>query len=87
MLNPSVAIYNGDCTTGVFEQGCASATFGSGIVQLYEGAMLQGNVYYIRVSTTQANEGTFELCVNNYTPSANPGADCGGAAFYAIKIL
>lgn len=81
MLNPSVAIYNGDCTTGVFEQGCASATFGSGIVQLYEGAMLQGNVYYIRVSTTQANEGTFELCVNNYTPSANPGADCGGAAF------
>lgn len=81
MLNPSVAIYNGDCTTGVFEQGCASASFGSGIVQLYEGAMLQGNVYYIRVSTTQANEGTFELCVNNYTPSANPGADCGGAAF------
>lgn len=81
MLNPSVAIYNGDCTTGVFEQGCASASFGSGIVQLYEGAMLQGNVYYIRVSTTQANEGSFELCVNNYTPSANPGADCGGAAF------
>jgi len=81
MLNPSVAIYNGDCTTGVNEQGCASAAFGSGIVQLYEGAMLQGNIYYIRVSTTAADEGTFELCVNNYTPSANPGADCGGAAF------
>src|SRR5574343_933159 len=81
MSNPSVAIYNGDCTTGVNEQGCASATFGSGIVQLYEGAMIQGDIYYIRVSTTALNEGSFELCVNNYTPSANPGADCGGAAF------
>ena len=81
MSNPSVAIYNGDCTTGVNEQGCASAAFGSGIVQLYEGAMIQGDVYYIRVSTTGTNEGSFELCVNNYTPTANPGADCGGAAF------
>jgi gliding motility-associated-like protein len=80
MLNPAVAIYNGDCATTVNEQGCNAAA-GSGIVQLYEGAMIPGSVYYIRVSTTAANEGTFELCLNNYTPSANPGADCGGAAF------
>lgn len=80
MFNPSVAIYSGDCINGVFEQGCTQA-LGTGIVQLYEGAMIPGTVYFIRVSTTLANEGTFELCVNNYTPSANPGADCGGAAF------
>ncbi len=80
MWNPAIAIYNGDCATTVNEQGCNSAA-GSGIVQLYEGAMIPGSVYYIRVSTTPANEGTFELCLNNYTPSANPGADCGGAAF------
>ena len=80
MFNPAVAIYNGSCVTTVNEQGCNSVA-GSGIVQLYEGAMIPGTVYYIRVSTTQANEGTFELCLNNYTPSANPGADCGGAAF------
>ena len=80
MFNPSVAIYSGDCINGVFEQGCTQAV-GTGIVQLYEGAMIPGTVYFIRVSTTLANEGTFELCVNNYTPSANPGADCGGAAF------
>lgn len=81
MLNPNVAIYNGSCTTGVNEQGCATAGFGSGIVQLYEGALIQGSTYFIRVSTTSSNEGSFELCINNYTPSANPGADCGGAAF------
>jgi gliding motility-associated-like protein len=80
MLNPALAIYNGDCATTINEQGCNSAA-GSGIVQLYEGAMIPGTVYYIRVSSRPNNEGTFELCLNNYTPSANPGADCGGAAF------
>jgi gliding motility-associated-like protein len=80
MWNPSVAIYNGDCATTVNEQGCNTAS-GSGIVQLYEGAMIPGSVYYIRVATAIGFEGTFELCLNNYTPSANPGADCGGAAF------
>jgi gliding motility-associated-like protein len=80
MFNPSVAVYSGDCVSGIFEQGCAQAV-GTGIVQLYEGAMIPGTVYFIRVSSTLANQGTFELCVNNYTPSANPGADCGGAAF------
>jgi gliding motility-associated-like protein len=81
MMSPCISIYNGDCLTGINEQGCANGTFGSGITQLYEGALIQGSTYYIRISTTTLNEGTFELCVNNYTPSANPGADCGGAAF------
>jgi gliding motility-associated-like protein len=81
MISPCISIYNGDCITGVNEQGCANGTAGSGVTQLYEGALIQGSIYYIRISTTDSNEGTFELCVNNYTPSANPGADCGGAAF------
>lgn len=81
MMSPCISIYNGDCLTGINEQGCANGIGGSGITQLYEGALIQGSTYYIRISTTAINEGTFELCVNNYTPSANPGADCGGAAF------
>ena len=80
MWSPSVAIYSGDCATTINEQGCNTSA-GSGIVQLYEGAMIPGTVYYIRVASALSNEGTFELCLNNYTPSANPGADCGGAAF------
>ena len=81
MMSPCISIYNGDCLTGINEQGCANGAVGSGVTQLYEGALIQGSTYYIRVSTTTLNEGTFELCVNNYTPSSNPGADCGGAAF------
>jgi gliding motility-associated-like protein len=81
MVRPRIAIYNGNCGGTINELGCVQAATGSGVAQLYEGGLTPGTVYYIRVSTTNTQEGTFELCINNYTPSANPGADCGGAAF------
>jgi gliding motility-associated-like protein len=81
MVRPRIAMYTGSCGGTINQFGCANGTAGSGVTQLYFAPLTPGTVYFIRVSTTQAQEGTFELCVNNYTPSANPGADCGGAAF------
>lgn len=82
MVRPRIAIYSGSCAGTINELGCANGTgSGSGVTQLYEGALNPGVVYLIRISTTNSQEGTFELCVNNYTPAASPGADCGGAAF------
>jgi len=80
MVRPRIAIYTGDCLGTINQLACANGTAGSGTTQLYQGAMTPGTVYLIRISTTGANEGTFELCVNNYT-AINAGADCGGAAF------
>jgi len=81
MGQPRLALYDGICGGQMNELNCANGTPGFGTTQLYEGALVPGNTYYIRVSTPQNNEGTFELCVNSYTPTTNPGADCGGAAF------
>ena len=81
MLQPRIAFYEGMCGGTLNELNCANGAAGFGTTQLYEGALMIGNTYYIRVATTQANEGTFELCINSYTPSTNPGADCGGASF------
>jgi gliding motility-associated-like protein len=81
MLRPRIAIYTGSCLGTINQLNCSNGTSGSGTTQLYQGALTPGTVYLIRISTTSANEGSFELCVNNYTPSANAGADCGGAAF------
>jgi len=81
MSQPRIALYSGICGGILTELNCANGTAGFGTTQLYEGALMIGNTYYIRISTTQANEGTFELCINSYTPSTNPGADCGGASF------
>ncbi|MCD6067437.1 MAG: hypothetical protein K0S33_2263 [Bacteroidetes bacterium] len=81
MVRPRIAMYTGNCGGTINQFGCANGTAGSGVTQLYFAPLNPGTVYFIRISTTQANEGSFELCVNNYTPSANAGADCGGAAF------
>jgi gliding motility-associated-like protein len=81
MSQPRIALYSGTCGGILTELNCTNGTVGFGTTQLYEGSLMIGNNYYIRISTTQTNEGTFELCINSYTPSANPGADCGGAAF------
>ena len=81
MPQPRIALYDGICGGLMNELNCANGTPGSGTTQLYEGALVPGNTYYIRVSSPPANEGSFELCINSYTPTTNPGADCGGAAF------
>jgi len=81
MVRPRITIYFGNCAGTINQLACSNGTAGSGTTQLYQGALLPGTVYLIRISTIAANEGSFELCVNNYTPNANPGADCNGAAF------
>ena len=81
MSQPRIALYDGICGGLMNELNCSNGTPGFGTTQIYEGALVPGNTYYIRVSTPQANEGSFELCINSYTPTTNPGADCGGAAF------
>ena len=81
MNRPRIAIYSGNCATTINQLGCANGVAGSGITQLYQSALMPGTVYYIRISTLTNNEGTFELCVNNYTPISNPGADCSGASY------
>jgi gliding motility-associated-like protein len=81
MGQPRIALYSGSCGGTLNEIGCNNGTAGIGTTQLYEGALTPGVVYLIRIGSLPNAEGTFEICLNNYTPSANPGADCGGAAF------
>ena len=81
MMRPRIAIYTGDCA-GTLTQpgaGCNNGSAGSPDSQLYVGGLTQGMTYLIRISTTAANEGTFQLCINNYTPPPSVSADCNGA--------
>jgi gliding motility-associated-like protein len=81
MNRPRLAIYSGTCGGTISELGCNNGSNGSGSTQLYEGGLTAGTTYLIRVSTTNANEGTFEICINNYTPASQPSADCNGASY------
>ena len=83
MSRPRIALYFGTCSTTsttVNQLGCNNGTAGSGFTQLYVGGLILGQTYLIRISSTSANVGTFELCANNFTPPPSAGADCGGAS-------
>lgn len=78
---PRIAIYSGSCS-GTLNQvigGCTNGTGGSPDSQLFNTGLIQGTTYYIRVSSTSAQRGTFQLCINNYTPPPTASADCNGA--------
>lgn len=82
--NPIITVISGDCAaTQLTEFACQDAT--SNITQLYKAGAILGTLYYIRISTTPGNAGTFTMCVNNVTPTANPGADCEGAVKLCSK--
>lgn len=81
MMQPRIAIYSGSCS-GTLNQvisGCTNGSGGSPNSQLFNSGLVQGTTYFIRVSTTTAQRGTFQLCINNYTPPPTASADCGGA--------
>ncbi|MNK00347.1 PKD domain protein [compost metagenome] len=81
MQQPRIAIYSGTCS-GTLTQpvgGCTNGAIFSQDAQLYNAGLVQGTTYFIRVSTTTNNRGTFQLCINSYTPPPSASADCGGA--------
>jgi len=82
MVRPRIALYlNSGCSslTIAGSNSCANGTAGSGVTQLYQGGLTPGLSYLICISSTTANAGSFELCVNNYQPPTSATADCGGA--------
>lgn len=78
LLNPLVALYTFDeATNSVAEVPTNMLTSNSNVTSVIKGGLTPGQVYYIRVSAAQNNEGTFKLCINNYFAPLKPGQDCG----------
>ena len=74
---PNIELKEGSCN--LLSSMACSPQNGTNITSLYKGGLIPGRTYLIRVSTSNSNRGTFTLCVSNYTPTVNPGADCNGA--------
>ncbi len=76
LRNPEVAVYDGNCTQGLVQQGCLSDAFGNHIVELLVNNLVPARRYYIRVNARNSNQGTFQLCVSNFTAVPDPSSDC-----------
>ncbi len=65
----------------------------SDVVELNQGGLIPGATYLFRVQGRSGSQGSFQLCVNNFFPPAEPGNDlvdasmlCGKTPFSIEKI-
>ena len=84
LKRPNLAIYQGDCNTTITEMGCFSNASTNNST-IYKGGLIIGTTYLLRVSTEPSFSGTFDICINNYTPAFAPSSDCNGAAYLCDK--
>lgn len=73
---PQVALYGGICGGTISELECRNDPSGAGVVNLFQAGLLPGETYFIRVSGFNTDQGTFQLCLNNYNPPVLAGQDC-----------
>ena len=82
---PEIALYVGDCGGVLNELGCGTAATGDAFADIYEGGLIPGQLYYIRVQNGNSTDGTFQLCINNFFPPAEITSDCPTAAVLCDK--
>lgn len=83
LASPQAALYYGNCGGTLTELECQSAT--SGISQMYQGGLIVGDTYLIRIQGKNNGVGTFQLCMINYNPPKEPTGDCPTASILCDK--
>ena len=81
---PQIGLYTGSCSS-LTEVGCGQASFMHSFANSYIVGLNIGQTYYIRIGDTYNFPGTFQLCVNNFTPPITPGNDCATASYLCNK--
>ena len=76
LTRPEVVLMTGDCNGEMNEWRCAADDDGLNTIEVRRGGLIVGETYYIRVQGRDGSTGSFQLCINNFNPPAEPGSDC-----------
>lgn len=87
MDNPEIILYSGDdCGSLLDINSCEINSSSIDITSLNNFNLEIGQRYYIRVDgRSSGNDGSFQLCVNNFNPPTSPGQDCNTASLLCNK--
>lgn len=85
LSRPMVALYRGVCGGTISELECGADLNGQGIVNIYQGGLIVGVDYFIRVDGLNNASGTFQLCINNFNPPAKAEQDCNRSTVLCDK--
>lgn len=75
LTSPQFTLYGGDCDN-LLEVSCSSDAFNLNYAEVSVGPINPGQTYYLCISAREDVEGTFQLCLNNYSLTFTPKSDC-----------
>jgi gliding motility-associated-like protein len=73
---PEAVLYQGDCDGFLQEMECQTDQGGLGLLEIYQGGLVPGRRYYLRIRGRNNNRGSYQICLNNYFPPADLSSDC-----------
>ncbi|MEM8526847.1 MAG: gliding motility-associated C-terminal domain-containing protein [Bacteroidota bacterium] len=82
---PEATLYDGSCGGVLQELECQTDNENNDIIELYQGGLILGQTYLIRVQGRGGEMGTFQLCLNNFNPPVSPTSDCPDASILCDK--
>lgn len=85
LQDPQVTLYFGSCGGVINELVCDAAGGNNNIAEAYKGGLFVGSTYLIRVQGAAGQQGTFQICINNYNPPVEPTSDCPTASILCDK--
>jgi hypothetical protein len=85
LQDPQVTLYFGTCGGVINELVCDAATGNNNIAEAYKGGLFVGSTYLIRVQGAGGQQGTFQICINNYNPPVEPTSDCPTSSILCDK--
>lgn len=85
LSTPRVVLYEGACGDPPSIVECVSTDSGPDIINLFQSGLIVGETYLLRVGGAGGNNGSFQLCVNNFNPPVDPGQDADDASVLCDK--
>ncbi len=73
--DPQVALYEGPCSI-LSIVGCSAMITGPNIAELTINGLTIGQPYYLRIDANNGDIGTYQLCIESFTPVSAPNSDC-----------
>ena len=73
---PQLVLYGGEGCGQLEEVACISDAFESNVVQVLADSLQPGELYYVRLGARDGNEGTFQLCIDQFDFVPEPRSDC-----------
>jgi len=87
LAQPQVTLFNDNGCFNINTDpiACERDMSNSGAVNLFQGGLIIGGSYLIRIDGSNGGVGDFQLCVNNFNPPVEPGQDFSSSSILCDK--